>query len=175
MRDPQLISRPDNEFHQNHSDDDLTDKDDDLPSLRDLLEWKWKRNPDVIDLTAEDDVVGALSNPKISRDLNLAGLEPLIAPVSSPRDNHCSIVSGPSPIFCDHSATTSSVAYTAIRFFYNTHRRYDFSSNSNTEEDAVQKHTVVVSVSRCTLANIRQILGRCQASCRDGEWFRERQ
>lgn len=60
-----LISRSDIEFNQNHSDaDGLTNDGDDLPSLRDILERKWKRDPEVIDLTAEDDVVGALNNPK---------------------------------------------------------------------------------------------------------------
>ena len=62
LRDLQLISGPDVEFDQNHSDDDLTNNDDDLPSLRDILERKWKQNPKIIDLTADDDVVGALNN-----------------------------------------------------------------------------------------------------------------
>lgn len=56
---PWLISGSDIEFNQNYNDDDgLTDEDDDLPSLRDILERKGKRNPEVIDLTVEDDVVG---------------------------------------------------------------------------------------------------------------------
>ena len=60
-----LNSGSDIEFSQNHNDEDcLIDDDDDLPSLRDILERKWKRNPEVIDLTAEDDVVGALNNSK---------------------------------------------------------------------------------------------------------------
>jgi hypothetical protein len=60
-----LISGSDIEFRQNHNDDDgLTDDDDDLPSLRDILEQKWKRNPKVVDLTAEDDVVGAPNHSK---------------------------------------------------------------------------------------------------------------
>jgi hypothetical protein len=88
LRDPQLISGPDIEFSQNTSDDDLTDNDDDLPSVRDILERKRKRNPEIIDLTAEDDVVNALNKLLVSRDLTLAGLKPLITPVSSPGDNH---------------------------------------------------------------------------------------
>jgi hypothetical protein len=111
------------------------------------LEGKWKRNPEVIDLTAEDDVVSALNNPQIFRDLTLAGLEPLIALFSSPGDYHCSNAGGASPTFCDHSATTS-VACAAIRLFYNAHSGYNFSGSPNTEENAVQKHTEVVSVSR---------------------------
>jgi hypothetical protein len=117
-----------------------------LPSLRDILEWKWRRNPEVIDLTAEDDVVGTLNNPKFP-ELTLVGPRPLIAPVSSLRDNHRSNVSGASPIFCHHSATTS-VAYAAIKLFYNAQGRYGFFGSPNTEKDAVQKDTVVVSVSR---------------------------
>lgn len=62
LRDPQLTSGSDIEFNQNHSDNDLTDNDDNLPSLHNILERKWKRNPKVIDLTAEDDIIGALNN-----------------------------------------------------------------------------------------------------------------
>src|SRR5690242_13894402 len=62
---PWLISGSDIEFNQNHSNaDSLTDDGDDLPSLPDTLGWKWKRNPEVIDLTAEGDVVGTLNKPK---------------------------------------------------------------------------------------------------------------
>lgn len=64
--DPWLISGLDIEFNQNHGDaDNLTDDDDDLPSLRDILEWNWKRNPEVNDLTAEGDVVRALNNRSV--------------------------------------------------------------------------------------------------------------
>ena len=40
----------------------MTDDDNDLPSLRDILQWNWKQNPEVIDLTAEDDAVCAPNN-----------------------------------------------------------------------------------------------------------------
>jgi hypothetical protein len=64
--DPWLISGLDIEFNQNHGDaDNLTDDDEDLPSLRDILQWNWKRNPEVIDLAAEDDAVCALNNRTI--------------------------------------------------------------------------------------------------------------
>ncbi|OAG41486.1 SCY1-like protein [Fonsecaea monophora] len=47
--------------------DNLTDReddDDDLPSLRDILDGGWKRNPDFIDLTTEDDIDPNLSVPR---------------------------------------------------------------------------------------------------------------
>lgn len=61
---PQLISGLDAD--QNNS--DINSLTDDLPSFLDILEGTWKRNPEVIDLTAEDNTEGALSNPKMSGD-----------------------------------------------------------------------------------------------------------
>jgi hypothetical protein len=111
------------------------------------LKRKWKRNPEIIDLTAEDDVVNILNKLLISKDLTLAKLKPLITFVFSLEDNHRSNIRGASPIFYDHSATTS-VVYATIKLFYNAHSRYDFFGGLNTEEDAVQKYTIIVSVSR---------------------------
>jgi hypothetical protein len=170
---PWLISRSDIEFNQNYNDDDsLTDEDDDLPSLRDILERKWTRNLEVIDLTVEDDVVGP-QQPQIFRDLTLAGLKSVITPVSSSGESHRSNATGASHISCNYSAT-NSVAYATIKLLYNAHSRYDFFGSPNTEEDTVQKHSVMVSVSRRALANIHQnsrsrCLRSCRASRRDGE------
>jgi hypothetical protein len=62
LYDPWLISGLDIESNQIHGEaDNSTHNDDDLPSLRDILQRNWKRNPKVIDLTAEDDMVRALN------------------------------------------------------------------------------------------------------------------